>query len=210
MVTCAKWIPRLVFFNGRIQRDDENSFVRTHCIFQDITESRRVEAALHESEEKYRLLTEKIPDIVWVADLELRTVYVSPSVKKVLGFTQEERTLQAIDQQLTSDSLAHGLDILAKELNLEKQPHKDLERSISLELEYFHKDGSTRWMETVVSGIRNSHGELTGIHGVSRDITERRKAEQKHEKVQAQLLQSQKMESVGRLAGGHRGRVLIY
>jgi len=193
---------RNIAWSNVLTKDAQGDIIDVTCLGVDQTERKRAEESLRESEEKYRLLTEKIPDIVWMADLELRTVYVSPSVKKVLGFTQEERMRQTVDQQLTSDSLAHGLDIFAKELNLEKQPHKEPERSITLELEYFHKDGSTRWMETIVSGIRNNHGVLTGIHGVSRDITERKQAEQKHEKVQAQLLQSQKMESVGRLAGG--------
>ncbi|MBP8609678.1 MAG: HD domain-containing protein, partial [Syntrophaceae bacterium] len=46
------------------------------------------------------------------------------------------------------------------------------------ELEFYHKDGSTRWMDVVISGIRNEQGVLTGIHGVARDVTERKHAEE--------------------------------
>lgn len=56
---------------------------------------------------------------------------------------------------------------------------------ISMEVEYIHKDGSTVWMENVISGIRDEHGTLIGLHGVSRDITDRKRAEE-------QLLASEK------------------
>ncbi|MFO7666932.1 MAG: PAS domain S-box protein [Desulfobacterales bacterium] len=139
---------------------------------------KRAEEALGESESKYKLITEKMTDIVWILDMDLRTVYVTPSVLTVLGFSQEERMLQPINEQLTPDSLSSGLDTLARELALEEQGRKDPKRNTTLVLEYYHKDGSTRWMDTVVSGIRNDQGVLTGIHGVSRDITERKKAEE--------------------------------
>lgn len=138
----------------------------------------RVEEALRESEEKYRLLNDKMSDIVWIADMNLQTVHVSPSVQALLGFTPEERMRQSISEQLTPDSLSYGMDAFAKALASEKQGHGDLQRTVTLVLEYYHKDGSTRWMETIISGIRNHHGELTGLHGLSRDITHRRRVEE--------------------------------
>ncbi|MBM3301405.1 MAG: response regulator, partial [Deltaproteobacteria bacterium] len=66
----------------------------------------------------------------------------------------------------------------------------------------FCKDGSTYWSEVNLTFIRNPEGKAVGILGVSRDITERKRAEEEREKLQAQFLQAQKMESVGRLAGG--------
>jgi HD-GYP domain-containing protein (c-di-GMP phosphodiesterase class II) len=71
------------------------------------------------------------------------------------------------------------LDVLSRELALEKQGNADPNRTLKIELEYYHKDGSTRWMELVISGIRNDQGVLTRIHGVSRDISERKMAEEK-------------------------------
>ncbi|PKN20869.1 MAG: hypothetical protein CVU71_03570 [Deltaproteobacteria bacterium HGW-Deltaproteobacteria-6] len=152
---------------------------------RDTTERREMEEALRENEKKYRLLTEKMTDIVWIADMNLRTLYVTPSVQTVLGFTQEERMRQTIDQQFTPDSLFFGLEAMARELTLEAQGQGDPERKAVLVLEYYHKDGSTRWMETVITGLRNDQGVLTGLHGVSRDVTARKKAEdalQKSEK----------------------------
>jgi PAS domain S-box-containing protein len=70
-----------------------------------------------------------------------------------------------------------ALDVMAKELALEQQGQADPERKIVLELEYYHKDGSTRWLENIISGIRDDRGVLIGVHGVSRDITKRKAAE---------------------------------
>ena len=148
-------------------------------IARDATQRRRAEEALQESEKKYRLLTEKMTDIVWTADMNLRTTYVTPSIYPVLGFTQEERMEQTVDEQFTPESLVRVMDALAREFPRDEQGNADPDRKATLVLEYYHKDGSTRWMETVMSGLRDDQGKLTGLHGVSRDITERKKTEEK-------------------------------
>ena len=148
------------------------------AVVRDITERKRIEKALAESEKKHRFITEKMTDVVWMQDMNLRTVYVSPSIEAVLGFTPEERLAQDVHEQLTPASMFIALDVLAKELALEKDGQSDPERKLILELEYCHKDGSTRWIENIISGIRDDQGVLTGLHGVSRDITKRHKVEQ--------------------------------
>jgi PAS domain S-box-containing protein len=150
-----------------------------HGFNADITDKKKAEEALRGSEEKYRFLAEAMTDIVWMANIDdLRTTYVSPSIENLLGFTPEERKRQSIDEQLTPESLSWGLNALAEELAREKQGDVDSARTIERELEFYHKDGSTRWMDVVISGIRNEQGVLTGIHGVARDVTERKHAEE--------------------------------
>jgi len=148
------------------------------CTIHDVTDRRQAEEALRESERRFKLITEKMTDIVWIADMNLRTVYVTPSIEKVLGFTPEERMGQSIEEQFTPDSLAFGLEAMGRELALEEQGRGDPDRTATLVLEYRCKDGSTRWMETVMSGFRDERGVLIGIHGVSRDVTENRQAQE--------------------------------
>ncbi|MBN2438079.1 MAG: PAS domain S-box protein [Deltaproteobacteria bacterium] len=174
----------------------------------DVTERKRAEELLLESEKKYRFLTEKMTDIVWIQDMNLRTTYVSPSIEAVLGFTPEERLAQDVREQLTPASMSVALDIMAKELALEQQGQADPERKLVLELEYCHKDGSTRWIENIISGIRDDRGVLAGLHGVSRDITERKHAEEELSKAKEQLLQSEKLASIGRLSAGVAHEIL--
>lgn len=145
--------------------------------FSDITGLMKVEDNLRESEDKCRFLSDRMSDIAWIADTNLRTTYITPSIQKVLGFTPEERIHQLLHQQLTPDSMSKAIDALSRELTLEKQGTADPARVLNIELEYYHKDGSTRWLDVIVTGIRNDRGELTALHGVSRDITVRKQAE---------------------------------
>ena len=158
-------------------RDENQRPVGILGITRDITDRKNAEEKLRESERQYRLLTEKMSDIVWITDMNLRTIYISPSIKNVLGFSQEERMRQKLDEQLTPQSLSLVLEALSREFALEEQGNADPNRTLTIELEYYHKDGSTRWMELVISGLRNDQGVLTRIHGVSRDITDRKRAE---------------------------------
>jgi diguanylate cyclase (GGDEF)-like protein/PAS domain S-box-containing protein len=145
---------------------------------QSIEESVRTEEALRESEAKFRFLSENLADVAFTVDMDLRTTYASPSIEKILGFTPEERRTQPAEEQLTPQSLQVVFKTLMEEMEREKLDDADPERSNTMALEYYHKDGSIKILETNTRGIRNSKGVLTGFYGLSRDITERKKAEE--------------------------------
>ena len=151
--------------------------IRRWGVQRDITDKKKAEQQLAESEAKFRFLTEKMNDIILVTDLSFRTTYVSPSIKKVIGFLPEERMRQDVTEQMTPESLSVVRTILAQELEREQNDTSDPDRTITIPLDYYHKDGSTVLLECVISGIRDDNGVLTGIHGVSRDITDRKRAE---------------------------------
>ncbi len=134
------------------------------------------EELLRQSEAKYRLLTEKTNDVVWTMDLDFNLTYISPSIEKVTGFEPEEFMQKYQSESLTPASLGYIMDILYAELKRDHEEGVDPGRTIRLELEYFRKDGSTVWMELLCTAIRDNSGRIIGVHGVSRDITERRKA----------------------------------
>ena len=148
------------------------------CFLSDVTERRTAEEALKNSEQRYRLLTEKMNDVIWTTDPNLRMTYISPSLEKMLGFTPEERLGQTPEAQMTPESLARVQELLLGQLELEREHKGDPERTLKIDLEYYHKDGSTVWAENLITGIRDTNGALIGIHGVARDISERRRAQE--------------------------------
>ena len=167
-----------------------------------IREHEKAVEALRQSESKYRLIAEGMNDFIWTCDTKLGLTYVSQSVERLYGFSPEERMTQTLGEMMTPASRKKALKTFVQEMAREKTKQADPHRSISLELEYYRKDGSAIFVETAVTCIHDQHGTLIGLNGVDRDITSRKLAESDRKKLQAQLNQAQKMESVGRLAGG--------
>lgn len=165
--TAKEFINEIDMLKERI-RELENS----------LAELQHAAEQFREKEKRYELLMEKMTDSVWILDRDLRMVYISPSVEKMLGFAPEELIAQDIRERLTPSSRAVIQDVLAREMERERHGGFDPERSITLEVENYHKDGSVRWLEVIISAIRSDKGELTGFHGVSRNITKRRRVEE--------------------------------
>jgi len=182
---------------------DPNDFSAGVCAtVLDITWNKRAEEALRESESKYRFLMENMTDMVWTADLNLTVTYVSPSIEKSLGYTPEERIGHKTSEIMVHESFEHAALILGKELVREKQEGIDPNRAVTFETAYYHKNGSILWFENAASPIRDEAGNFIGIYGVSRNITDRKKAEKERRRLEIQLAQAQKMEAIGTLAGG--------
>ncbi len=146
--------------------------------------------ALKNSEEQFRFITEKMADIVWTLDMDFKTTYVSPSIKSVLGFTQEERKRQTIEEMITPESLQRVQMLFLEELAKDDEGTADSERSVTIEVEFYHKDGSTVWSENRVKWIRDPSGSMIGFHGVSRDITERKRVEADRERLLSAIEQA--------------------
>ncbi len=134
-------------------------------------------ARRHKSEERYKFLAENMGDIVWTLDMDLNTTYISPSVEKVFGFTPEERKNQTIEDMVTPDSLERIMQRYMEEFESDQLPDTDSNQFIAIDVEYYHRDGSIVWMENQVKAIRNQKGEIVGMYGVSRNITDRKMAQ---------------------------------
>lgn len=143
--------------------------------YRDITERKRAEEILRDSEKRYRMLAETVTDVLWTLDIKtLRFTFVSPSVQLLRGYTVEEAMSLTLDQTLTPPSLKAAVQAIAEELALEDGPQNGSIRSRTLELEQTRKDGSTVWTEVTATFLRGSDGLPVEILGITRDITERR------------------------------------
>jgi len=138
----------------------------------DVTEQVQVQEALRTSEEKYRNLVEQTNDWVWEVDRQGAFTYVSPQVKTILGYDPVEllgKTIQELMDPAEGRRFARVLETFASN----RQPFAHLEKTL------IHKAGHPVILETSGSPIFDSNGGFQGYRGIVRDITERRRAEQK-------------------------------
>ncbi|HOS96972.1 MAG TPA: PAS domain S-box protein [Deltaproteobacteria bacterium] len=155
-------------------------------VLLDVTAHKRAENALRESEAKYRLLADKISDIVWATDRDFNLTYMSPSVEKVMGYTPEERLGKQALSIMTPESAAKAFESFLYGLQEARETGAD-PGSRLMELEYIHKNGSTVWMEVSARILLDGEGNIVGAQGVSRDITERKRSEDALKERQARL-----------------------
>ena len=167
--------------------------------FTDITASKRVEAALRESEERYQRITEGLTDYLYTVEVRdgraVGTVH-SQACEAVTGYTREEfaadsylwiRMVVPEDRELV---IGHVARVLTGE------------RAAPLEHRITRKDGQVRWvLDTTIVHI-DAGGRLVSYDGVVNDITDRKRAEKLELELQRLLLQAQKLESLGVMAGG--------
>jgi len=144
----------------------------------DITERKRVEQELEQSEKKYRLIAQNVTDVIWITGMDLRPAYISPSVTRLLGYSIEEAMAGTLETRLTPTSVNTAAETMARALASPKPEEQDAIVSQPLELEIKHKDGSTAWTSVSLSFIRGSDGQPVQIVGILRNITERKKAEE--------------------------------
>ncbi|HTD71386.1 MAG TPA: PAS domain S-box protein [Gemmatimonadales bacterium] len=154
--------------------------------FRDVSERRTAEAALRESEERYRTLVEGVRDIIFALSPEGTIASLNPAFETITGLRREEWVGQPFERLVHPEDLPLALELLGRVVRGELRPASQFRVRTA--------KGDYRVGE--FSATPQLHeGRLVGILGIGRDVTERVQLEQ-------QLRQAQKMEAVGRLAGG--------
>jgi PAS domain S-box-containing protein len=192
----ADGAPRWISVRGSFVRNDEGRPTRMLGILSDISDRKRAQLALEQTDQRFRALVESAPDAVLVLDDKGCIQFANQAVERIFGWTVEELV---------------GNDISVLQPAPLRQAHRD-------GLGRYLRSGQRRldWRATEAQGLRRDgsvfyielafgHVQIDGrdqFAGFLRDISERKAAEAARSDLQAQLRQAQKMESLGQLAGG--------
>jgi PAS domain S-box-containing protein len=167
-------------------RDSVGKVVAASIIGRDVTERKLAEEVLRRNEEQFRVIAENVADMIAVFDLDGRRRYSSPAYKGILGDPELLNGTNGFQGVHTDDAV-----------RVSQAFRETVTTGISRRIEFrvMAKDGSTRNIDSKISVIREIDGAFSRAIAVSRDVTEEKK-------LAAQFLRSQRMESIGTLAGG--------
>jgi sigma-B regulation protein RsbU (phosphoserine phosphatase) len=164
---------RKIFLEGNVSpRMLDGKVISTHGIFRNVTARKQAEAALWESEKKYRSILESIEDGYYEVDILGNMTFFNDSLCQLLGYPENE--LRGINyRQLMDEEFSRKVFNTFNHVYRTGNPEKALDWQIK------RKDGTTRWVEGSVSLISDEEGLAVGFHGIIRDVTERKSAEEK-------------------------------
>ena len=177
-------------------RDDVGSLIGYAKITRDITAQREQERALFESEQRFRMLVQGVRDYaIYMLDKDGRITNWNAGAEAIKGYRADEVVGEHFSRFYTEEDRAAG------------EPKRALATALAegkyeREAWRVRKDGSLFWAHVLIDPIYDETGRHIGFAKVTRDATERKKAQEELEQTRAALAQSQKLQALGELAGG--------
>jgi PAS domain S-box-containing protein len=177
-------------------RDPDGELIAFAKVTRDMTEQKGAQTALHQSEERFRILVQGVADYaIYMLDPEGRITNWNLGGERIKGYPANEIIGRHFSLFFTPEDRAKG------------EPQREIAvatRDGRFEGEGWRvrKDGTRFWASVVVDRILDQDGNLLGFAKVTRDMTEKKKAAEELERARAALAQAQKMEAIGQLTGG--------
>src|SRR4030042_1041497 len=183
---------RIVETSISLMHDSKGQAIGLYGIGRDVTERKQAEAALRESEERYRTILHSIEEFYYEVDLAGSLTFFNDAMVKFSGYSKEELTGMNNRKYMSEETAKKGYQTF-NQVYRTGIPTKDFD------WEFIRKDGTKRFFETSVSLMRGSIGQPIGFYGIGRDITERKQAEEQARLHQQQMMQVSKMVALGTL-----------
>jgi PAS domain S-box-containing protein len=171
-------------------QDDPPAFTG---FIRDLTERRTAAQALEESERRYRRIAETAAEGIWMLDADHRTSFVNPRAAEMLGLRPQDMEGKHPFEFASEDSR----DVVREALDRRRDGVRD-----AYEARFVHRDGREVSVRTSASPLYEDDGTYAGVLWMVSDVTEWVRAAREREELQVQLHQSQRLETVGKLAGG--------
>ena len=179
---------RFVSFDGRIGTKPDGSFHQTYCVFKDVTE-------LRQAEEQFRIFFDSAPIGKSMTAPDGKLLRVNPALSELLGYSPSEMQGISFIEITHPDDLAISQECVRCLLAGEKD-------TWDMEKRYLVRNGSFVWTRVTTKLVRDSTGTPLYFLTHIQDISERKHAQEEQARLESQLREAQKMESIGRLAGG--------
>jgi PAS domain S-box-containing protein len=176
--------------------DEHGKLIGFAKITRDMTEQREAQHALLEAERRFRILVQGVTDYaIFMLDPDGRIANWNSGAERIKGYKADEITGEHFSRFYTAEDVEAGIPKKALETARETGRYE-------AEGWRVRKDGSRFWASVIIDAIHDENGELIGFAKITRDMTEKRAAQQQLEESREQLFRAQKMEALGQLTGG--------
>jgi len=185
-----------VSFSASVLKDEVKSIAGIVCIARDMTEYKKAEEALRDSEELYSSIVESMHDGIVVLDRKFHIKYWNHMMERISGVLRKELINS---NKCLWDIFQHIAEQGADKMIQQVMGGEVVERE---NIQYRLPDGTIVFISDIYLPLQSATGEIKGIVGVIRDITERKQEEEERKKLETRLQRAEKMEAIGQLAGG--------
>lgn len=184
-----------VSINASLVKDKNNQVAGYVITARDITERKKAEQSLRYIQERLQTLVETTDAFIWEMDSRGIYTYCSPQLRTLWGLDPKEMVGKTPFDLLPPEDREKAIQSFSAMA-------KSATAFRNIEARSFDAKGNIRFLEINGVPFFDAAGKLKGYWGITRDITERKKAETEKEKLQQQLFQSSKMAAIGTLSGG--------